>query len=789
LKGGESEKAAVVPGDASKSYLMNLIRREDEDDAMPPKEAEKLTAAQVGWIEEWIDAGAPWPDDKLLENDKSFVKVAVSGALSEDWAERRYKIEDIWAFLPMKKVSEPESSYSHPIDKFLDAKLKKKDLSMSEKASKENIVKRAYLDLTGLKPDYKEIQDYVNNDSPDAYEELIDKLLASKSYGEQAARYWLDVVRYADTGGYANDWERPHVWRYRDYVIRSFNADKPFDQFVKEQIAGDEMDAKNPENILATGFLRTGPWEHTSMSVPEVTRQLFLDDVTETVGKTFLAQPLTCAKCHDHKFDPIPTQDYYRIQAVFSTTHFKDRTLPFQDYENLGEKDANIALSQERIAALSESKKLVPEEGADSIGPVVGKQTQYFNLEMDRYKPLAYSVVSGSPLPDTRILTGGSIESPGYKVTPGVLSAVHGSNDQASPTGYNTIPEKKIGRRLAFAEWVASEKNTLTSRVIVNRIWQQHFSKGIVATPNSFGKMGAKPTHPELLDYLADWFVKNGWSIKKLHKFIMLSSAYQMSTEHKDLEKLQSTDPDNKLLAYYPARRMQAEMIYDSLLKITGELNPEMGGPGIFPEINWEVALQNRLIMGTLAPVYQPSPKKKDRDRRQIYAFTRRSVSNPLLEVFNKPGSELSCAKRDSTTVTPQAFSLFNSEFIHNRSLALANTIAKKDNSLKGRINKAYKMIYGRFPTGEELKVSKAHIQEMLEYHKSHKIEKQELPKYFDAEFIAEKTGKPITWRQALNNLKNYERDTMPWDVDHEVRALYELCLVLINSNEFLYVY
>jgi len=789
LKGGESGKPAVVPGDASKSYIMSLIKREDEDDAMPPKEADKLTSAQVGWVEDWINAGAPWPDEKVLENDPSFVKVDVSGALSDDWANRRYHLTDIWAFQPVKKVDPPASSFSHPIDKFIDAKLKSKKLKMAGAAKKEYIIRRAYLDLIGLDPSFEDIQAFLMDDSPNAFEKVVDKLLASKHYGEQSAQNWLDVVRYADTGGYANDWERPHVWRYRDYVIRSFNQDKPYDQFIKEQIAGDEMDAKNPEYILATGFLRTGPWEHTNMSVPEVTRQLFLDDVTETVGKTFLAQPLICAKCHDHKFDPIPTQDFYRIQAVFASTHFKDRPLAFQKYENVGDKAANVKLSDERVKLLGESKKLVPKEDSDSIGPVIGKQTRYFKLEKDRYLPKAFSVSTGKPSPDTRILTGGSIESPGAKVTPGVLSAVYGSNDQSKPTAYNKIPANVKGRRLAFANWVANEKNTLTARVMVNRIWQQHFGKGIVATPNSFGKMGAKPTHPELLDYLADRFVQNGWSIKKLHKFIMMSKVYQMSNEHQDIKNLKNADPDNKLLAYFPARRLQAEVMYDSLLKKTGELNAEMGGPGVFPEINWEVALQNRLIMGTLAPVYQPSPKKKDRDRRNIYAFVRRGISNPLLEVFNKPGSELSCAKRDETTVTPQAFSLFNSEFVHNRALALAYAIAKSEKSIEGRVKKAFKIVYGRVPSQSELQTAKAHVEEMVSYHKKHKITKKALPEFFDAEFIAEKTGRPVTWRQFLNNLKSYERDLMPWNVDPSVRGLYELCLVLVNSNEFLYVY
>lgn len=808
LKGGESGKVAVVSGDASKSYLMSLIHREDEDDAMPPKEADKLTSAQVGWIEDWINAGAPWPDEKVLENDKTFVKVDISGALSEDWANRRYKVEDIWSFMPVKNYEVPKlKGFDHPVDCFVEEKLKNAGLRSSLKASKKQLIRRAYLDLTGMQPSYEEIEAFMNDTSTDAYEKLIDSLLESSRYGEKQARVWLDVARYADSSGYANDYERPNTWRYRDYVIRSFNQDKPYDRFVKEQIAGDEIDDTEADNVIATGFLRLPTWEHTAMSVPEVTRQLFLDDVVSSVGETFLGQPLGCAKCHDHKFDPIPTKDYYRIQAVFADTQFTERKVPFQPYENLGEKTLNLDLIEEKMQLLADGKKNYKQKG-DLAGPTVNKQWKYFSREKLRYQPLAFAVYNGpfrlydsnkadqrvpkkiaNKLASVSILTGGSIESPGEKVTPGVLSAVHQSNDVTKPTNFNTIPNKQKGKRLAFANWIANPENTLTARVIVNRIWQQHFSKGIVATPNSFGKMGAKPTHPELLDYLASWFVDNGWSIKKLHKFIMLSKSYQKSYDHKNRASLSEKDPSNKLLAYFPVRRLEAEMIYDSMLKMTGELNLEMGGPGIFPEINWEVAVQSRLVMGSLAPVYQPSALKKERHRRQIYAAVKRSISNPLLEVFNKPGTELSCGKRDETTITPQAFSLFNSEFIHNRSLALANRIAKQTKDESKRIQNLYRVVYGREASTEELKIAVGHLKQMKGYHKKNPPNKTELITFVDADLVSEKNGEAFTWRQELNNMRRYERDLMPWQVDESVRALSELCLVLFNSNEFLYVY
>ncbi len=349
LKGGDSGKPAIIPGNADNSPIMALIKRVDEDDAMPPKESNKLTAAQIGWIEDWINAGANWPDDSILENDTSFVKISSSGALSQDWADRRYNIEDIWAYRPVKNPETPSAGHSHPIDNFLEAKAANLNIKMADAATKEQLARRAYLDLTGLNPSYDEIQSFVLDKADNAYEKLIDKLMASQHYGEQMARMWLDVALYADTSGYANDYERPNAWRYRDYVIRSFNEDKPFNQFAMEQIAGDELNDKDPEKIIATGFLRMAAWEHTGMSVAEITRQLFLDEVTESVGKTFLAQPLGCAKCHDHKFDPIPTKDYYRIQAVFAGTQFAQRELPFLPSENIKGKAFNDKIAEEKI--------------------------------------------------------------------------------------------------------------------------------------------------------------------------------------------------------------------------------------------------------------------------------------------------------------------------------------------------------------------------------------------------------------------------------------------------------
>src|SRR5206468_8634670 len=293
---------------------------------------------------------------------------------------------------------------------------------------------------------------------------------------------------------------------------------------------------------------------------------------------------------------------------------------------------------------------------------------------------------------------GGSLASPADEVMPGVLSAMFGSNDRLSPSDWNSVPQSADGRRLALARWIASRENTLTARVIVNRVWQQHFGRGLVATPNNFGKMGARPTHPELLDWLATWFMDNGWSLKKLHELIVTSAAYQQASERPDIDQLRERDSKNDLLAYFPPRRLAAEEIRDAMLSVSGELNTEMGGPGVFPELNWEVALQPRQIMGSMAPAYVPSRTRAERNRRTIYAFRIRTLSDPMLEVLNRPGSETSCERRDETTVTPQVFALFNSEFAATRALAMAGRLLNDHSSVAERIDAAFRAVYGRRP-------------------------------------------------------------------------------------------
>jgi hypothetical protein len=582
------------------------------------------------------------------------------------------------------------------------------------------------------------------------------------------------------------------------------------------------------------------------MTVAAITRQQYLDDVTNHIGVSLLGQGLRCAGCHDHKFDPVPTRDYYRIQAVFSPVQFAERPVPFLPSENVSNFGSARSLVQARLDQLSQAIAALRDKNRDAVAAYLKEQgvktiaelpadvrqrqdfragtfglskadlsvrkmyqkTQaYLERELKRFEPFALSLYSGPPgdytsikpnyavpakrdgtVPVVHILPGGSLESPADEVTPGVLSAMFASNDRLAATDWNRVPSEMDGRRLALARWIASRENTLTARVIVNRIWQQHFGGGLVATPNNFGKMGARPTHPELLDWLATWFMDNGWSLKKLHELIVTSQAYQQASQRPDIEKLLQIDSRNELLAYFPPRRLAAEEIRDGLLAASGELNREQGGPGVYPELNWEVALQPRQIMGAMAPAYIPSRTRAERSRRTIYSFRIRNLADPMLEVLNRPGSEASCERRDETTVTPQVFALFNSEFAANRALAMAAQVQQAQPSDKDRITAVFQAVYGRPATNAESERCLAHLARMQSHHAAHPPKPTELPLKVRRSMVEEMTGDTESWDEDLSILKNYERDLMPWEVEPSVRALADVCLVLMNSNEFLYV-
>jgi mono/diheme cytochrome c family protein len=854
IKGGESGEPAVVVGKPSQSPLIEAIKWNDLE--MPPKENDRLTTTQINYIEKWILTGAVWPKPETIAQYQSEwaksqadgITVKTSGGLDSTWTSRRYTASDLWAYHPIVEPKLPKAGM-HPIDSFVQVRLKEKGLVTAPPASRATLLRRIYFDLTGLPPTVEQADQCMADDRPKAVELLVEKLLGSPRYGEKWAQHWLDITRYADTSGFSRDDPRPTAWRYRDYVIRVFNEDKPFDQFVIEQIAGDELDESNPGHQVAVGYLRMGPYEHTGMSVEAVTRQQYLDDTTNAIGETFLGQILRCAKCHDHKFDPIPTRDYYRMLAILAPLHPADGQTKFSKNENttgfdlyrqryekllvkarIQDKEINDRGRQAKVQFLQDKGietqgkniakliKALPKDQQPQrhlglsytdlgVLKVLKKRIEYLSRMLKTYQGQSLTVYSGpsnhyssnkewngipqnrqGPIVPVSILTGGSIQTPGEQVTPGILSAsgLYAKGDTTS------IAKGTTGRRLDLAKWIASRQNPFTARVIVNRVWQHHFgNRGIVATPNNFGVTGSRPTHPELLDHLAIWFMDHDWSIKKLHAYIMSSEVYQRSAAHPDIELVAEKDPDNQLLAYYPVRRLTAEELRDSMLAVSGELDTTMGGPGIYPEINWEVAIQPIHVMGSVSPAWQPSLTPSQRNRRSVYVYKQRNRAYPMQEVFNKPESTTSCDRRDQTTVVPQAFTLLNSQNTHDRSLAMAARIAGQAKSPRQQVVHAFRIALGRAPSEGQLKLVLRHYEKMLAHHRQHLPVKVARPTEIVREMTEEMTGEDFSWTEQLDIYSHpgYIPDLQPWDVTAEVRALAEVCLVLFNSNEFIYVY
>jgi hypothetical protein len=828
LKGGESQQPSIVPGKPLQSPLYLAVTRKFTDDwpAMPPKDNDSLTADQMQDVKSWIASGAVWPDKRrlqaLLQGENPFrrtqgVRVKTSGGLTPEWTNRAYESGNLWAYQPVERVDPPHAA-ANPIDAFIVARLPS-GLTIAPVADRLTLARRVTFDVTGLPPTPQELDAFISDVRPGAFERLVDRLLDSPHYGEQMAVRWLDVARYADSAGFSNDFPRPNAWRYRDYVVRSFNNDKPYDRFIREQIAGDEIDPEDADHLIATGYLRMGPWEHTAMSVAAVTRQQFLDDVVNAVGVTFLAHELRCAKCHDHKFDPIPTRDYYRLQAVFSPVQFVDRALPYQPYENQkgmleGRTRFESLLQNQGIRSvftLPESERPVIAYDADSEkkghDKVRKKQTQQVQHQLKRYRPLALSVYSGKDaktsshkiihkLPSAKarktaqadpifILTGGAIEAPGERVQPGVLSFAAGSSRGSAVT------QATEGRRRALADWIASADNPLTARVIVNRVWLWHFGRALAGNPNNFGAMGKKPTHPQLLDWLAATFVADGWSFKKLQRRILLSQTYRLSSNHPDAEQLAKLDPQRVSHAAFRPRRLTAEELRDAMLAISGELNRELGGIPVHPEINQEVAMQPRHIMGSVGPAYQADRLPAQRNRRTIYAERIRTLADPMLEVFNKPGPDLSCERRDSSTIAPQAFTLLNSPIIHARALALAARLEHENaGRVEAQLKGAFRLVYQRQPSEAETRACLTHLDRMTRLHAAQRPVNIEPPRYVIRQMVEEMTGRSFWWVEDLDIYsKGYVADLKPADVAPHTRALADVCLVLFNSNEFSYVY
>jgi hypothetical protein len=683
-----------------------------------------------------------------------------------------------WAYQPVKAPELPAVKQGKwvrtPIDAFVLARLEEKGIKPSPEADRSTFIRRATLDAWGLLPTPEEVKAFVDDKSPNAYEKLVDRLLASHHFGERQARRWLDLARYADSSGFQNDATRPNNWRYRDYVIKAFNEDKPFDRFIKEQVAGDELWPESQEARIATGFLGGYPDNANSRDLVQRKYQI-TTDITDTIGETFLASTTGCARCHNHKSDKLSQKEYFQLQAFFANTAFDQRRALDKGTETAWDKkfaeqqakyreatkeirdkqaavlapykEAGIKYQKERYLTDSRESIFKPEKEWNALDRWVNfrhksvfnpdtdtagylrltaenkdhadhtpdritawKEYQKLQAELrkfDNLRPLSGSVnittavELGTDSPPTFVRFGGIHERPTEEVQPGIPALWGGDKVSIKPTANSS------GRRSALAGWLASSNNPLTARVYVNRVWSQYFDKGIVGTPADFGRAGEKPTHPELLDYLAGNFVKNGWSVKKLQREILLSSVYrQASDERQDVVKV---DPKNELLAVYPRKRLEAEEIRDALLYASGQLTDVVGGPSVFPPI--AKVLENGQADFDGNRQWTVSKDKADWNRRSIYIFSRRSLPYPLLQNFDPANPSQAHHKRDVTTTPLQALTLFNSDIVVNWSQALAGRIineAGKDES--AQLSRLYQILFAREPNKTEKAALKAFL-------------------------------------------------------------------------------
>jgi hypothetical protein len=684
--------------------------------------------------------------------------LAVAVALTTALSCRADGGEDHWAWkLPTRpKVPVVAGVKSaNPIDAFIRAGLDAAKLTPAPPASREQLIRRITFGLTGLPPTPEEVEAFVNDRAPDAWEKVVDRLLASPRYGERWARHWLDLARYADTNGYEFDEPRPDAWRYRDYVIRSFNADKPYERFVIEQLAGDEAFPGEPDALLATGFNLLGP-DMTDSSDQMQRRLNTLNDMTDTAALAFLGLTVACARCHDHKFEPLPQTDYFRLQAFFTPAAFR-RDLPVATSAETSThqtvqaayleatkelRDALAAIEDPRRKAVYEAKvaKLWPEAQAahrtppekrtggqlELVAQTESKVTvtdadvartltaeEKAKLEelraklkaFDARKPAPLPVAMGltdkpGPPPKTFLLERGELSNKGAEVQPGYPAVL---SPGGKPVAASVDPRvNSTGRRLALAKWVASADNPLTARVIVNRLWQHHFGRGIVSTPSDFGTRGARPTHPELLDWLACELVERKWSLKAIHRLMLLSETYQQSTQvSEDVARL---DPENKLFSRAIRQRLEGEAVRDSLLVVSGQLNPKVGGPGVVVP-----ALSRALGGGRAVPV---TADPKEYTRRTIYMFQRRNLRDPFLEAFDLPDSNLSCPKRERSTTAPQALALLNAPETMTAAKSLAQRLMNEEKTDGARIARAYRLVLGRAPSAKELERAGAFLKD-----------------------------------------------------------------------------
>ena len=661
--GGESG-SLLDPDGGEESYLMERV----EAGEMPPEEkglSQHLPADEIAILKEWIQQGAPWSPKTRLD---PFEKTTRHRA-GRDW----------WAFQPIQTPEIPEGPLAdrwslNPIDRFIATQLENSHITPAPPAEKATLLRRVYIDLIGLPPTQQQIQNFLDDDSKTAYESVVDELLNSPHFGERWGRHWLDLVRFAETSGYERDQVKPFAWRYRDWVVQALNSDLPYDQFLTLQIAGDEVDNANEETTIATGFLRLGTW-NDEPNDPQEYKYERLEDLVHATSSAFLGLTVKCARCHDHKFDPIPQQDYYRMAAAFWAGPIQPR-------------------------------------GSDLLG---GPSKEELGYE----KVLGWTDVSATPTP-LHLLRNGDPKQPLEEVNAGFLSLLPELDQSLKPPAPDS---RTTGRRLQLAQWMTHPQNPIAARVIINRLWQHHFGQALVRSPNNFGFTGEQPTHPELLDWLAGELIQptekfsdlrssqpldlTPWSLKRIHKLMVMSATYQQSSNHALHDSYMDIDPANRLWWRAERRRLDAETLRDAMLMAAGDLDDAVGGESFKGSIDAE-ALEG---LSRKSSAWQASPLEQQ-NRRSLYMFAQRSLPDPFLATFDLADTTLPCAERDVSTVAPQALALLNGTLTHRLSFQIADRVNQQSSQPEAQVQWAWRMIHQREPTAKELELGLAHLQE-----------------------------------------------------------------------------
>jgi len=735
LSGGK-RGTSIVPGHPEQSLLHQVLSGDHEVKMPAGKPA--LATEQVETLAAWIREGAQW-EGELAAN------------VGETW----------WSFEKPTRPAPPTSSVK-AIDAFIFTELEERGLEPLPAADRRTLIRRAYFDLHGLPPSPEAVERFVEAESPDAYAKLIDELLESPRYGERWGRHWLDVVRYADSGGFETDIYFPNAWRYRDYVIESFNKDKPFDRFVREQIAGDEIwpddielrggyqipkeKLEHLEARIGTGMYAIGPVYHEAALDGRQLRYEWMTDAVDTTGAAFLGLTVGCARCHDHKFDPLSQRDYHRMLAIFAGSEPRNipvvnkmsefgyytgypKQLKVQEYQE-AIKRIDVAARQ-RITSKIEEKfseevraahakpngertsperelaatleKALTEAGLKENAVGKTARIEYSPHEKDERERLIYQLGEAAlkarfELAQATVLGRSDVVYPTQMTSRGDFHGIGDEVEAGFPAALTGGREPSVvkERRKALAEWLASPDHPLTARVMVNRIWQGHFGRGIVATPNDFGRQGGPPTHPELLDWLAVEFVEQGWSVKTMHRLIMLSDVYRRASSPHEANS--AIDAENRFLWRMNRRRLEAETLRDSVLAVSGDLNLKAGGRPVVPPLSEDE------MRGMWAPDQWPvALDPEEHNRRSVYIYVKRSFPFPMFTTFDAPDSSVSCARRDVTTVAPQALAMINSEFMLARAKSIAKRVAEKYGpEPERRVEGVWLLALGRRPSADE---------------------------------------------------------------------------------------